>query len=309
MVQSQIVYFIEVCRQGSITKAAKVLRVTPQAVAKAVKQLEGELGGRLLTRLAAGSQPTELGQGVLKIGGRMVRFNEQAMEEMKDLSHRAGLRQAVGLGLPYSFLQAVPSDIITDFTQLHPEITVNAFSYNSAAEYLHDMETGRIELGFCFFPAILEQMETLHIFEAHLYVIVGRHHRLAGRESVRLEELRGENLIMDTGTDWPEAALADQIKALGLTPRITLPPFSAHTKRTMVQQGNYVAFDAGVKAWLPYGISAVELEGEQQCWTNSFSKLKGRPLSPTAQMYCDYIIPRFEEDIGPSGQPKGKAPG
>lgn len=50
--------FVEVVRQGGFTEAAKVVFATQATVSKAVKQLEEELGLRLIDRIGHKSAPT-----------------------------------------------------------------------------------------------------------------------------------------------------------------------------------------------------------------------------------------------------------
>ena len=54
-------YFLEICRQGSIARAAAVLGVTQPTLSKCLKRLEQQAGARLCDRNAQGIVPTEMG--------------------------------------------------------------------------------------------------------------------------------------------------------------------------------------------------------------------------------------------------------
>ena len=63
----QLQYLVEISRHKSLNQASKALHMTPQALGMAIKQLEDELGFKLLQRSAVGTALTSEGQAVLLI--------------------------------------------------------------------------------------------------------------------------------------------------------------------------------------------------------------------------------------------------
>src|SRR5580658_2859247 len=61
----QIRYFLALSETLNLTKAAERCNVAQPALTRAIKALEGELGGELLRRERALSHLTELGQSIL----------------------------------------------------------------------------------------------------------------------------------------------------------------------------------------------------------------------------------------------------
>ena len=59
---SALRYFIEVCRQKSITKAAAKLFISKQALSHVMIKLESEINAPLFIRTPSGVEPTEAGQ-------------------------------------------------------------------------------------------------------------------------------------------------------------------------------------------------------------------------------------------------------
>lgn len=62
MTIQELEYFKIICREKSITKAARQLYITPQGLSKTLKNLESELQTTLLTRNTSGVTLTETGQ-------------------------------------------------------------------------------------------------------------------------------------------------------------------------------------------------------------------------------------------------------
>jgi molybdate transport repressor ModE-like protein len=75
-------YFLEITRQGSISKAAKVLQMTQPPLSAALKNLEDELGVKLLERTARGIVPTRAGELLLQKGTRLVDETDQLSREL-----------------------------------------------------------------------------------------------------------------------------------------------------------------------------------------------------------------------------------
>jgi molybdate transport repressor ModE-like protein len=68
----QVRYFVAVAESGSISRAARQLSVSQSAVTEAVKDLEGDLGARLLERSGRGVTLTHRGQVFLRHANRIL---------------------------------------------------------------------------------------------------------------------------------------------------------------------------------------------------------------------------------------------
>jgi DNA-binding transcriptional LysR family regulator len=66
---NDITAFLAVAREGSFTKAAAKLGVTQSALSQTVRNLEGRLGLRLLTRTTRNIAPTEAGERIIQAVG------------------------------------------------------------------------------------------------------------------------------------------------------------------------------------------------------------------------------------------------
>jgi DNA-binding transcriptional LysR family regulator len=101
-----VLTFLAVCRHGSVTGAARDLRVTPSQVSKAVARLERYLKRPLLSRKARGVSASEEGQ---KIVPRLEELVErvQALSEVSDVLPEMKLTLAAPSYLCAAFLPTV----------------------------------------------------------------------------------------------------------------------------------------------------------------------------------------------------------
>ena len=93
---NHLYYFWMVCKQGSITKAADALFLTPQTVTGQIKALEERMDGKLTKRTGRSIEPTELGQLVFKYADRMFGLSYEMMD-IVNYSQRANLLFDVGV--------------------------------------------------------------------------------------------------------------------------------------------------------------------------------------------------------------------
>ncbi|ASF99181.1 MULTISPECIES: transcriptional activator NhaR [Vibrio] len=93
---NHLYYFWMVCKQGSVTKAAEALFLTPQTVTGQIKAFEERMDGKLTKRNGRSIEPTELGQLVFKYADRMFGLSYE-MLDIVNYSQRSNLLFDVGV--------------------------------------------------------------------------------------------------------------------------------------------------------------------------------------------------------------------
>ncbi|WP_428771238.1 transcriptional activator NhaR [Vibrio sp.] len=113
---NHLYYFWMVCKQGSVTKAADALFLTPQTVTGQIKTLEERFDGKLTKRNGRSVEPTELGQLVFKYADRMFGLSHE-MLDIVNYSQRSNILFDVGVADALSkrlvskiLLTTVPAD-------------------------------------------------------------------------------------------------------------------------------------------------------------------------------------------------------
>ncbi|UTF61574.1 LysR family transcriptional regulator [Gilvimarinus sp. DA14] len=130
--------FVTVVSEGSFTRAAAKLNMSPQLVSKYVSQLEDHLGLRLLNRTTRKVHPTEAGS----------QYSARALlllEELDDLENQLGDYQQSAQGVlrlsaPVSFGTSHLPALLMDFQRAHPAVAVDV--------KLDDRKVDIVEEGF-----------------------------------------------------------------------------------------------------------------------------------------------------------------
>src|SRR3954470_3164082 len=76
-------YFVQIADEGSITRAADKLGIAQPALTRRIKQLEGELGAQLLTRLPRGVRLTGAGRDFLEHARKVVAEVARARDQIR----------------------------------------------------------------------------------------------------------------------------------------------------------------------------------------------------------------------------------
>ena len=129
---------VSVVHEGSFTRAAERLAMSPQLVSKYVAQLEEHLGVRLLNRTTRRIHLTEAGE-------RYVQQAQQILSDIDDMESQAGDLQAQARGLlriaaPVSFASLHLAEPLVLFQRENPEVSIDL--------QLNDRKVDIIDEGF-----------------------------------------------------------------------------------------------------------------------------------------------------------------
>ena len=116
--------FVQVVDQGSVTGAARAMRLAPSAVSRRVKELEARLGTQLLIRTTRRMSLTEAGRTFHERCRRILADLDDAETEASD--RHAALGGTLRLAAPATFGVAHLAPILVDFMRAHPDLTVDA---------------------------------------------------------------------------------------------------------------------------------------------------------------------------------------
>jgi len=112
--------FIAVAETGSFTRAAERVGRTQSAVSQQISKLESLLGKLLLVRGKAFTLTPE-GEIFLGYARRIFALHREALDRFKEPE----LEGEVRFGLPENFASVYLSEILADFSRIHPRILLN----------------------------------------------------------------------------------------------------------------------------------------------------------------------------------------
>lgn len=119
---SDLEFFVQLVRQGSLAALARELGVTPPAITARLAQLEKRLGVRLLNRTTRRISVTHEGEMYLATGGRL-------LVELQELEQAISSSKAVPKGLlrvnaTFGFGRRHIAPAVVEFARRYPEVEV-----------------------------------------------------------------------------------------------------------------------------------------------------------------------------------------
>lgn len=188
-------YFVRVAESLNFRAAAAALNVSAPALSRQVRDLEEELGARLLERNTQTVRLTNAGRVYLEEAGKILAQVKQAANYVREAE--SGRRGHLRIGTIGRRLGPELPRCLGAFQERFPDVAVELLELDYA-EQAEALRAGRIEVGFMPRHALPEsgtgfQAET--VLSRPIFALVGRKHPLAGARAVALAEVARERLL------------------------------------------------------------------------------------------------------------------
>ena len=195
MTIQQLNYVITISEKGSLNKAAEVLFVTQPSLTSAVRELEKELGITLFNRGGKGVTLTNDGAEFIQYARQVVTQYDRLLEKY---GKGGNLRKKFGISCQhYSFAVKSFVEMVKQFDTDEYEFAIRE---SKTRDVIEDVTTGKSEVGILYLSDFnrkaigkflkSNQLEFHPLIKCEPYVYLWKGHPLAGKQSIRLEELR-----------------------------------------------------------------------------------------------------------------------
>ena len=189
----QLMYFVEVARLGSYTRAAERLYVSQPSLSKAVRKLAEEIGAPLFEPKQKKPVLTYAGQRLFESAQRMIAEYEGILSELQ--GPMSTYRGRVTVGIPPLICTCFFAPIIAGFRELYPGIEISVAE--KGAKSIQDaVDQELLDVGIVILPVYDGRFEVTPLFDDELVLVAASRDPLAGREGVTFPELRNEKLVL-----------------------------------------------------------------------------------------------------------------
>ncbi len=228
---TQLKSFHAVATAGGFTKAAKLLGVSQPALTIQVRALEETYGVSMFHRKSQGVVLTELGRKLFRVTSRIFGL----VSEAEDLvAAEAALKEGhlkVGADGPYFVM-----DLLAEFTARYPGIRVSAEMGNTET-LLQGLSDYRTDVAMLTAVALDPAYYAVPYGYQTVVVFVRRDHEWARRDSIALDELDGQPMILREPTSVTRRILEDALAGTGIAPRVVMELGSREAVREAVAAG------------------------------------------------------------------------
>src|SRR6478735_11680595 len=196
----QLKHFLAVGEAGSITAAAKKLRLTQPALSRQIKALEEELDTPLLERGAHSIRLTSAGEVLMIEARKVVKSTDAMIEKVRSSAAGEPLRIGYAPSLAGEFLSVA----IGRFSQFHPRVRVSLYDW-STAEMRDGLTSGKLDLivaSPC--TGLAEPIRWTALREYGWQLGLTSDHPLAKKKLISARDLDGQRLLLYDREHYPD---------------------------------------------------------------------------------------------------------
>ncbi|ACA18233.1 transcriptional regulator, LysR family [Methylobacterium sp. 4-46] len=177
---------------GSVSAAARRLRISQPSITKTVRMAEQELGISLFLRVGGRLQPTPEARLLLPEVRRLSGF----VETLKELADqiRDGRTGRIRIVCNSTVANSVVPEAVARFRALWPGVTVDVMAY-ATKEVVERVARNEADLGIADTPVRDPELRVEELCEAQMVCVMRADHPLAGHAEVRVSDLLAEPVI------------------------------------------------------------------------------------------------------------------
>ncbi|MGO4701986.1 LysR substrate-binding domain-containing protein [Dyella sp. 2RAB6] len=244
--------FVTVVDQGSMAAAARVLNVTPAAVAQQIRTLERELGASLIARVGRTVSVTEQGSRILERARELLR----SVSDLRSVANDSAVSGELRLGACPTALAGMLPDVLARMVDAFPQINV-FIKPGYSVDLYRAVEAGDLDAAVVLqapFP-LPKTCEWLLLREEPLIVLAPK--SMAGRDPHEL--LATQPLIRYDRNQWGGRQADDYLRANDIVPRERFELNALNAIAVMVDRGLGVSLVPDWAQPWPEGLQLVRI--------------------------------------------------
>jgi DNA-binding transcriptional LysR family regulator len=177
-------YFTVVAEHRHFGRAADALRVAQPSLSRQIRHLEQQLGARLLDRTPQGSRLTEAGEVFLPLARALLRSADQAAARTRAAAQPSRITIGYTIGL-------IVTPAVRQLRREHPDADVQTLhlDWNQPRDALLDH---RVDAVVTRLPLRTAGLHVTILYDEPRVLLVPLDHRLAGKESVSIDDIADE---------------------------------------------------------------------------------------------------------------------
>lgn len=284
--------FRTVCEERSITKAARLLYITPQGLSKSIKNLESEWHTQLLNRTTQGITLTETGEYLYQHLPEFLDSYYNIYTNVQKIQQTQN--REIDLLSAYGILRLVSPECITDFRTKHPEITLRYREYpDKQVERLFREKEGNV--AFTIGPSEPDDFTEFHAIKLESFpikLLVNRSHPLSQKQYVEITDLKNEPLYLESSDFYIHHLIVEKCKLAGFTPNIVFETsgFSLCHKMVRKNKGISVVVDFVFDDMGDDSMTLIPFCDGNYEWTTYMLTRKEKDISPDILLFRKHVV-------------------
>ena len=250
--------FVSIAEHGSISKAARLMHISSQALLQQIRILESSVGVSLFVRSNRGVSLTEAGQQFYS-GAKHILISYETLQ--RQCQQASDDRNELVIGTAQEITPVFLFLVSHAYLKAYPRNGLRIVEIDSSKRF-EELLKSKFDLCECFSMDTIRQhgLDYRPVIDARRHCIVGKDHPLAGRELLHAADMNNQTILLST-------SIYDSFGIQQMYPdayNVNVKPYNNHTsKKIETASGKAVYFDYLFESLDPECFSAVPFEDPQ----------------------------------------------
>jgi DNA-binding transcriptional LysR family regulator len=187
-------YFTTVASHLHVGRAAAELHVAQPSLSRQISRLEAQVGARLFDRTRQGTRLTEAGEAFLPHAQALVRSAERAGAAARAAARPTRITVGYTAGL-------IVTPAVRNLRRKHPDADVRTL-HLTWAEPREALLGRRVDAAITRLPLRTDGLDVTVLYDEPKVLLVPVGHRLAGKDSVTLDDIQDEPIPRFPDPEW-----------------------------------------------------------------------------------------------------------
>lgn len=286
-------YFVEVVKQGGMTKASKSLYIAQPTISKAIKDIEAEMAVPLFDRSKRNLVLTDAGKIFFNKCKEIISLYDNLPTEINSLYGLETGHINISMSAVMSMRKFI--GVLGDFHQLYPNITYNLIeSGGKTTENL--ILNDEVEIGVTTLPVDHHLFESISLNKEDLRVVLYREHPLAYKTKIKMEELAEENFILFNEDFYLNDKIIENAKNAGFVPNMASQISQWNViENLIINKLGITILPATISELLNDDVKMIQLENANTEWELGVVWKKDKRLSHATNKWIEFLKEKLTE--------------
>ncbi|MDR6373338.1 LysR family transcriptional regulator [Paraburkholderia caledonica] len=293
----QLRVFIEVARLQSFSRAGDEIGLTQSAVSRCVRELEGEIGLKLIDRTTREVQLTDVGGNLVASVSRLLIDLDDALREIREIGEQRRGRVVVAAS-PTVACRLMPG-VLASCSERFPHIALGLRD-DVQSDVVRKVKSGEVDFGMVIGPFSADDLLSESLMTDSFCLVCRDDHPLARQKEIGWADLEGQPLVMLDYASGSRPIIDAVMHEYGVNANVVQELGHSATVFGLVEAGIGVSVLPWLALPLPAGAAlaarALVPRAER---TVELVRRRDRSLSPAAEAVWDLIreLPARAEDL------------
>lgn len=260
----QMKYFVEVVKNGGMTRASKHLYIAQSTISKNIKSIEDEFNVTLFDRRKKHIILTDIGQIFYDKCVEALAILDDLSLEMDDVTNIE--RGHIRLGVSAIMDVRLFTESLNQFHSMYPNVTYEVVEGGGKAVEFY-LNNDEIDVGITTLPVDDDIYHAVPLYKEKLMLVVDRNSKYAKQSAVYLGDLKNERFIMFHDDYYIKDQIIESCRKVGFHPKVVAKMAQITFIENMILDGIGVSIlPESIVSILNKDITGIEITGADVNW-------------------------------------------